>query len=412
MVTQNTRPLSTSNSNGVMIRRFCWRAGVFCAPLLGLCALFEIAMWRTGESWPVSRVVDTQLSPGATPSLYGRMLFSQQLNVYKYAMIKRTRPTIVIHGTSRVMQIRDFMFHPLQKRFYNAGGMLQSPQDVATYAERVRSGDLPKPEVLIFGVDPWWVKEGDTHQGWLDSQSLQDDVQLFPAHIEAARRLVRRPVFPWPAVLVGAPAPAPGYNYQAIGAGPLLTGGGFRRDGSLQLGLDMVLESMRDPRYKDRLQILQMVTDFLAPFTLPARVDPGRVTMLLTALTELQHMGIEVYVFLPPFASAVQTVFETSPTWEPFWRAYHTDLPARLRAGGITCLPLSVPQQDGFDDTYMYDGYHPTEIYAAALVKQILQHASPHSLLRTVDLVSLDTLLARTYPSPLSFESLPPGFKD
>ena len=235
MVTRSTHLLSTSNSNLGVIRRFCWRAGVFFTPLLVLCALFECAMWRTGESWPVSRVIDAQLSLGTTSSLYSRMLFSQQLNVYKYAMIQRTRPKIVIHGTSRVMQIRDFMFHPLEQWFYNAGGMMQSPHDVATYAERIRSGDLPKPEVLIFGIDPWWVKEGDSHEGWLDSQSLQDDVRLFPAHIKAARQLVRRPVFPWQAVLAGAPTPSPGYRYQAIGATPLLDGGGFRIDGSLQL---------------------------------------------------------------------------------------------------------------------------------------------------------------------------------
>ena len=201
--------------------------------------------------------------------------------------------------------------------------------------------------------------------------------------------------------------PSPAYRYEAIGAMSLLYGVGFRIDGSLQLDPAMVLESMRDPRYKDRDKILQMVTDYLDFYTLPARVDPRRVTILLAALTELQHMGVEVYVFLPPFASEVQTVFETSPTWQPFWRAYHLDLPARLRAAGIPCLPLSVPKQDGFDDRYMYDGHHPTEIYAAALVKRILQLASPYSLLRTVDLAYLDILLSRTYATPLSFESPP-----
>jgi hypothetical protein len=412
MVTRHTRPLSTSNSDLVVIRRFCQHAGVFFAPLLVLGACFEFAVWRTGESWPLARVVDTQLSLGTTPSLYGRLLFSQQFNVYKYHMIKRTHPKIIMHGTSRVMQIRDFMFHPLEQWFYNAGGMLQSPHDVASYAASIRSGDLPKPEVLIFGVDPWWVKEGNAHEGWLDSQSLQDDVWFFPAHIEAARLLVRRRVFPWKALLAGAPAPSPGYHYQAIGAKPLLDGSGFRIDGSLELGPEMILESMRDPRYKDRSDILQMVTEYLEPFTLPARVDPRRITVLLTALTELQHMGVEVYVFLPPFASDVQTVFETSPTWQPFWRAYHLDLPTRLRAAGIVCLPLSVPQQDGFDDRYMYDGYHPTEIYAAALVKHILQQAAPHSLLREVDLAYLDALLSGTYATPLSFERPPLNAED
>lgn len=119
-------------------------------------------------------------------------------------------------------------------------------------------------------------------------------------------------------------------------------------------------------------------------------------------------MAVEVHVFLPPFASVVQSAFETSPTWNPFWQAFHLDLPRRLRAAGIPCLPLSVPLQDGLSDSYMYDGYHPTEVYAAAIIKQIVQASSPHSLLRKVDFVSLDALLSRSYATPLSFEE-PPG---
>ena len=237
------------------------------------------------------------------------------------------------------------------------------------------------------------------------------------AHINAARRLVlRRPVFPWQAVRTGLTR-APCSRYQAMGASALLHGAGFRLDGSLQLGSDVVRESVQDPRYKDRNAILQMVTEQRNFYSLPARVDPGRVTLLVAALTVLQQLGIEVYVFLPPFASAVQTVFETSPIWQPFWRAYHLELPARLRAAGLPCLPLSVPQHDGFDDRYMYDGHHPTEIYAAALVQQIVHHAFPHSLLGTVDRAALGRLLARPSPTPLAFgppslcEPIAPGVR-
>ena len=377
----------------------------FGAPLLVLWALFELAMWRTGESWPVSRVVDTQLSLGTTPSLYGRMLFSQQTQCVQVCHAQ-TDPAHDCHS-------RDVTRHanPGGDVSPAGAGVLQcrrddskALRDVATYAERLRSGDLPKPAVLIFGLDPWWVKEGNTHQGWLDSQSLQEDVWRLPAHLKAARQLLHRPVFPWQAVLAGVPSPSPDSHYEAIGAGPLFNGGGFRSDGSLQLTLAMVLDAMRDPRYKDRYQILQMVTEHRDFYTLPGAGGSRARQPLGGTLTALQHMGIDVYVFLPPFASAVQTVFETSPAWQPFWRAY-LDLPARLRAAGIPCLPLSVPQQDGFDDRYMYDGHHPTEIYAAALVRQILHQAAPHSRLRTVDLAALDTLLARPYPTPLSLES-------
>jgi hypothetical protein len=369
-----------------------------------VAALFEIALWRTGESWPLARVVDTQLNFGETPSLYGRMLFSQQFNLYKYAMIKRKRPKIVIHGTSRVMQIRDFMFHPLESWFYNAGGMIQGPEDALAYAEMIRRGELPKPEVVIFGPDPWWLKQRDSDEGWLDVDSLQDTARHFPAHVEAARLLLRQRAFPWNALVDGAPRPSPGYGFQAIGAKPLFDGEGFRIDGSLQLSPELVLGSIADPSYRDRNEIFGMVAEHRSPFSLPAAIDPSRVDQLIQAFMELRRLGIEVQIFLPPFASEVHDLFETAPVWNAFWSAYRLEFPSRLRDAGIICLPLSVPTQDGFDDTYMYDGYHPSEIYATAIVKQIVEQSPKRSLLKKVHLGHLNKLLSKNHPSPLAFD--------
>jgi hypothetical protein len=368
----------------------------------------ELALWRTGESWPIARVVRTQLSL-PTPSLYGRTFFSQQFNLYKYEMLQQKRPRIVVLGTSRVMQMRDFMFEPLAPSFYNAGGMVQGPTDVANYARLVRSGALPKPDVVIIGIDPWWVKREARDQGWLDDTSLRDVVGSFAAHVEALRMLMRHGRFPWTAALRGAPDPAPGYPYHGIGVLPLLQGTGFRTDGSLQISADWVLESADDPSYRDRNDVLGMVIERREPFGPPAVLDESRIDGLVGALSELQTLGVEVHAFLPPFASEVQAALESSSAWAPAWRAYRTELPARLRAAQIACLPLSVPDRDGFDDTYMYDGYHATEIYAAAIVRQLVVRAPPGSALRQVDPSQLDGLLSRDRPSPLAFEA-PPGF--
>ena len=199
----------------------------------------------------------------------------------------------------------------------------------------------------------------------------------------------------------------PGHQYQAIGAAALLHGAGFRLDGSLQLDPAMVRDSVRDPRYKDRLRPRTWSPSIGAFIRCRAGGSQARHPLADRA-DRAKQLGIDVYVFLPPFASAVQTVFETSPTWQPFWRGYHLELPARLRAAGLPCVPLSVPHHDGFDDRYMYDGHHPTEIYAAALVRQILHHAAPHSLLRTVDRARwIDSSPVRRR-RPLAFEPPPP----
>jgi hypothetical protein len=52
----------------------------------------------------------------------------------------------------------------------------------------------------------------------------------------------------------------------------------------------------------------------------------------------------------------------------------------------------------------MYDGYHPSEIYATAIVKQIALQAPKRSRLKKVYLGHLDKLLSKNHPSPLAFD--------
>ena len=168
-----------------------------------------------------------------------------------------------------------------------------------------------------------------------------DDVWLFPAHIEAARQLASR----W----------SSRGRRSSRGHRPHHRATTIRRSGPSRCSMaaafvstaassstGMVRESMRDPRYKDRQRSCRWSPSIWSLRCLRGWIPGG--SPLLTALTELRRWGSSVYVFLPPLP-APQTVFETSPTWQSFWRAYHLDLPARLRAIGIACLPLFVPQE-------------------------------------------------------------------
>lgn len=401
---------STFNSNHQTVRAFFKRALLFFAPLITILILFEFALFRAGESWPISYVVRTQAQLGNDHSLYARWFFSSQFNLYKYDMTQLKRAEILIHGTSRVMQVRDFMFHPLEASFYNAGGMIRSVFDLLTFAHMVQRNVLPKPRVVIIGVDPWWVKQEDPHLNWLDQNSLRDEVYFLSAHVEAARQFIRTRTFPWHALLVGSPSPSLYYGYHAIGVHAHQCGAGFRYDGSLQLCAETIRESIKDPRHKRRRtpSILERITKNTMEFTAPAHIDPSRIAVFIESVSLLKSMGVEVYVFLPPFSAEARAALESSTTLSAWWHPYTQDLPAQLRAAGLFCLPLSIPTNDGFDDTYMYDGYHPSEVYMAYIVKQILQQAPPHSFLSQLDADSLDALLARDRISPLSFE-IPPG---
>jgi hypothetical protein len=409
MATPGMSPSSISSSNRLALTTFGKRVLLFCVPLLLIICFFEFALFRAGESWPVSSVAHLQLHGGTSPTLFARLLFSEHFPLYKYTMLALKHPKILIFGTSRVMQVRDFMFHPLEQVFYNAGGMIQSVYDVETYARLIQQGATTTPEVIIIGADPWWMKQGPL-RARLYPGAMRDETTFLAGHVEAARRLLRIRTFPWDALLTGAPRRTSYYGYQAIGAAAIYYEGGFRDDGSLQLTPEIILESIRDPRHQDRGRppIIDRITQQKMEFEPPTVIDPVRLTVFVDALARLQQLGVEVYVFLPPFSDRVTAVWENSATWADFWYAYRGKLPAQLHAAGIFCLPLSVPTQDGFDDQYMYDGYHPSEIYVAAIMKQILQHVPRDSFLRQVDLAHLEALLSRDHISPLSFE-IPPG---
>jgi len=137
--------------------KFLGRLILFLFPLFLIVAAIETVWWRAGDAWPVELALGTQLS-NADETLYGRGYFSQQFGIYKLAGIRHKSPKILAIGSSRVMQIRDFMFRPLDKDFYNAGGLLLNAFDLSWLANAFYNRDLPVPKVLIVGIDPWWLR--------------------------------------------------------------------------------------------------------------------------------------------------------------------------------------------------------------------------------------------------------------
>src|SRR3954469_10420896 len=130
---------SMSSSNRLQAFRFAVRVTVFLAPLIAGAAVFEMAMYRTRDSWPIAKVIAAQENLQGE-SIWGRANFSQQYNLSKSAMIRRRNPRILVLGSSRVMEFRSFMFHPYEASFYNAGGLIQTVNDLAEYTRQVTDG--------------------------------------------------------------------------------------------------------------------------------------------------------------------------------------------------------------------------------------------------------------------------------
>ena len=399
-------PLSISNSKmeraGYQtIIKFLVRLTLFALPLFLIAATIEIAWWRAGDSWPAKRALAVQ-QRALEETLYGRAYFSQQFNLFKLAGIKYRRPAILAVGSSRVMQIRDFMFTPLEKDFYNAGGLLHNAYDVQWLANAFVTGDLPMPKVLIIGIDPWWLRADRGFETWLTDE---DDVFRVGGHIEAFREI-------WKQGGIGGlisssilASESPYFRYHAIGSAAEKYGHGFRKDGSLQYSPQMLLEYLKNPGYVDREKppIIERIRRYRSYFTVPVILDKEKIRIIFDSLSLLQKTEIEMHVFMPPVSSEVLKALDQSVELSKWWQFYKNDMPGLLKKRGMTVIPVAQPAHLGLSDLYMIDGFHASEVYMAKVVRMIIENIQHPSYLKSVDLEKLSYTIENA-AIPLAFE--------
>jgi hypothetical protein len=400
-----------SNSESSRAFFFALRVIVFCAPLmLGAC-LFEVAMYRTRDSWPIMKVIEAQTALGGE-SLLGRANFSQQYNLSKSLMVQRRHPRILALGSSRVMEFRGFMFHPYEREFYNGGGLIQNVNDLAEFTRQVREGRLPAPQVIIIGIDPWWVSEATDpveKKSWLDGEA--DAVYQFSSHVEGARYLLRtgKSSFPWTVAFGHRQGASPGYNYPAFGITAISAGIGERfSDGSF-LYTAQLSDFIKHPAYRDRLAIpvLDQVKRTYFLFAPTSKVERVRAGILVQSLVSLKALGIEVYAYEPPFSTEVRRALDESKELATWWGEYKGLLCEQLEAEGVGCLSIVRQEDYGLDDTYMFDGIHAGEVYDSYILESLVRRAAPGSLLASIDLNYLAALREKDNVIPLSFDPPP-----
>ncbi len=361
---------SISSSEADSPWRFLARVAVCGAPFLALALGLESVLWRTGESWPVARVAALQRN--ASESLFARGVLSQQLGLYKHARLRDVRAEIVVVGSSRVMQIPARLFETTGMTLFNAGGMIQGVGDLERYAADIAVGRLPSPRVVILGVDPWWLF-GDRAR--TISAPTSEDVALNgAAHVVALRRWMYGREFPFRAIRVGALGPGPSGTRGAIGIGALQYGTGFRVDGSRQYPPAYYDELRRTGRYRDREDppVIERIRSFRGQFVRNAGIRGEAVDRLIAACARIRNAGVEVIVYLPPFADECRVALDTSTGHAAWWGTYQRDVPVALSRAGFPCRASESPRDYDLDDRWMFDGFHPGEVLNAYVLARSL----------------------------------------
>ncbi|MDJ0840287.1 MAG: hypothetical protein QNK37_27505 [Acidobacteriota bacterium] len=377
------------------------RGLLFLAPVALVVLPLEFLFYRSGESWTAHKVIAHQQKyPDA---VYSRVLFSQQFNRFKTVGIQTFRPEILTVGSSRVLKFRKEMFAPMEDRFFNAGSIAQRIGDVLALADQIQTGAVPRPRLLILGLDPWWLgDDANPDDTWLTGEQMEEAALSFAGHVEAARTLIRKPEL-FSALIRGREA-TPAYGLSAMGVHASLYGSGFRVDGSKLAEKDL-LDYIRDPVFKDRETppIVQRIRERTQQFKPKQGINPEALDRLIDALKGLQQSGTEVMVFQPPFSTACHEALAEAEDLAEWWRAYREDVPARLEAAGIPCMTILKSEQLGLDDRYMLDGFHPSEVWVARLMERMIDRAGSDSVLAAVDRARLEALSRAEGVIPVSF---------
>jgi hypothetical protein len=399
MAASNMSHSFTSNSDMKNSASLAWRFAVFTLPLVAVVAIAEFALYRVGESWTWETVADIQAEHPGT--IVSRSVFGQQFNLFKPYIMKRDTPSIIVAGSSRASKFRDIVFEPFQEDFYCAGNLLYELDDVMEFLSQLRSGELPRPRVLILIPDPWMFREN--HWGsvsWL-SDGSRNDVFNATAHVSAWRNLfwyMRSGFYPWAVLSDGTPSLTPLTNNLGIGMLAVSQNSGYRSDGTR-----IEMSEVRRFLYDDE-GLVPAKTNFVCNIGGSKgyyEMSPVLVDTFITAIELLRETGTETYVILPPFSTVLHdTLFAHGmPRW---WDNYFVDLKATLLSRGIPCISSPTPQTYGISEDFMLDLVHPSDVFAAYLVRDLATVVPDSSLLKHLTFSIVDSLRSQPWAIPVT----------
>ncbi len=361
--------LSIFNSRERVITGFVIKFLLFLLPPMLLIGFAEYVLFQTGESWPVEKVIEVQRRDSVEKVLYMRGILSQQFNSYKIEGIKTFEPKLLIVGSSRVMKFRKEFFPSMAEEFYNAGGILQCVGDFKAFVSLLENKEIPIPEYLIVGIDPWWFKQDNIpSKTWLSKERLIDHATTLTGHQLALRRLLLNPDKAKSAFMSSN-------SSHHLGVVAILQEAGFRLDGSKSTSSHLVAELDQNPVYEDREQppIIERIREQKTTRFTVSDVSLENLEMMIDCFKIVKNLGVEVIAYFPPFSDESYEALEGSLPLAEWWHFYKEEVINGISSTVNNVINLTYPKEMNQDQLLFIDGIHPGEIFVALQIKYFFQ---------------------------------------
>lgn len=247
----------------------------------------------SGELDSINRIIDNQMN-SKKEILYGPV-YSNQSRSYKLIYTNKKKPKIVILGTSRVMQFRNWMFNN-QNDFYNAGGGITKLIEIEIFLEQLDIDN--NPDLLILGLDQYFFNGNWDKNYYNTNYNFKYVFNPFKIIESYWRKTIidffkRKIIFD---SLVN--------SNNKIGLNAKIYNQGFRRDGSYQYKKSML--NVLSQEYKNRLnEALNRIEKGIVRFQYSECSSDTSFLILNNILKICKERNINVISILLPYADTV-----------------------------------------------------------------------------------------------------------
>jgi hypothetical protein len=360
--------LSVAASRAAGDGRSFLRAFFITGGMIGLVlALSPLFFIRSGENWPYEALVARQLESDGVFAPAAPFGYFE----YKLELVKATRPTVLVVGSSRALGFRGKYF---TVPFMNAGMAMLGLEEGRLFLSKMLQFHKPKYAILV--LDFWWFNPvyppNEIAFGRFKRSNFTRDLAVLPFDSVlkgklAAWQLSALALFGYRKNSLTA--------YENFGITGVATSNGIRADGSM-LYSDLALAGRVDfdPKFARHAEMIQKG---LHNYAWADSVDHERFDQLGRLVQMYQDAGIGVFLVIPPVAPLVHELLVQSGHYR-----YISELQRQLPTVGVPIFDFHDPSLIPATNCEFVDGYHSGDItYLKMLMDISLRSPSIHAVL-------------------------------
>lgn len=341
------------------MKKFLFRLAIFILPLLVYLLVPAYVLYRSGENF---------YNPDHIIASGRNYLIGYAYNDSNYRYLKwktmatQKRRSIVVLGSSRVLQFRKNMF---STDFYNAGYAVSGVRDFKLFLQ-----SIPKekyPDYLLINLDQWMFNPAwDSSSGKMEKDIWRQAFNKNPDL--SVLNIAWKDLFIGKYALTVKPKTA-----NCVGLNAVVNRKGFRSDGSLDYGRQ-ISEQMKDTvgHYDDTYN---RIAEGVRRFEFSENLNPKAVSELKKLLEFCKSNEIEVVAFIPPLGDAVYKKMEASGKYRYIEKIYPTINPL-FKKYGFELYNFPTVSSCGSNDNETIDGFHGGEVTALKILLKMVESGS------------------------------------